>query len=379
MTNSASRLLMSNKRLTFGGYGQIDYNQPFGNESIENGKVDIHRIVLLFAYSFTSKLSLVSEIELEHVSEVYVEQAFLNYALNTYVNLRGGLMLVPVGIINENHEPPIFNGVERPLIDLYVVPSTWREIGLGVTGTIPEISMKYQAYLINGFKSYDGQPRLSGQYGLRKGRQKGIESLIRTPGFTGRVEYYGLLGLNLGLSGYFGKTQSSLYKKIENSDTDAIAAADSSVVGVSLLGFDVRYQRKGVQIRGQFYYSSQSNTAQYNFFTADEGRPNDLGSSMFGYYIEAAYNVFQASRKIKSELTPFVRYSNYDTQLTVAQELSKNNAYNVTAITTGLGWRIVPGAVIKADVQFLRNGAENKFQKIFNAGIGFGFKNAGDG
>ncbi|MCF6172090.1 MAG: hypothetical protein L3J31_07420 [Bacteroidales bacterium] len=373
LTNSASRLLMSNKKLTFGGYGQLDYNQPFGNESIQNGKLDVHRLVLLFAYNFTSRLSLVTEIEVEHVQEVYIEQSFLNYALNTYVNLRGGLMLIPMGIINENHEPPIYNGVERPLIDLYIVPSTWREIGLGLTGTIPEISMKYQAYLVNGFKSYDGQARLSGRYGLRKGRQKGIESMVRTPGLTTRIEYYGLLGLNLGLSTYFGQTQSTLFKRIEKSRAGEIARADSSVVGVSMFGFDLRFQRKGIQIRGQGYYTLLSNTGAYNDFTVAEGKPNDLGSSMYGYYLEAAYNVFYPSRKIRSELTPFVRYSVYDTQLTLVNDLSRIEAYNVTAITTGIGWRIVPGAVLKADVQFIKSKADVKFQKVFNAGIGFWF------
>ncbi len=371
--NSANRMLSSDKRLVFGGYGQIDYNQPFGNNTIQNGKLDVHRLVLLFGYNFNSKLSFVTEIEVEHVKEVFVEQAFINYAFNTYLNIRGGLMLIPMGIINENHEPPTFNGVERPLIDKYIVPTTWREIGLGVTGTIPELSMKYQVYLVNGFKSYDETAKLSGKYGLRKGRQKGAESIIRTPGLAARIEYYGVLGLNLGLSGYFGKTQSTLYKQIEKSNTGEIAQADSSVIGINMFGFDVRYQRKGFQSRGQFYYSIHSNTGQYNYFSSADGIPNDFASSMFGYYIEAAYDVFHTSRKIKSELTPFVRFSNYDTQLTVVDGLNKNEGYNNTVITAGLGWKIVPGLAIKADMQFFKSKDANAFSKIFNAGIGLWF------
>jgi len=366
-------MLMSNKKLVFGGYGQIDYNQPFGNNGLQNGKLDVHRLVLLFAYNFNNKLSFVTEIEVEHVKEVYIEQAFINYAFNTYLNLRGGLMLIPMGIINEYHEPPTFNGVERPLIDKYIVPTTWREIGLGLSGTIPEVSMKYQAYLINGFKSYDGQAKLSGKYGLRNGRQKGIESIIRTPGLAAKIEYFGVLGLNLGLSTYLGKTQSTLYKGIEKDNSAEIAQADSSLVGVSMFGFDARYQRKGLQIRGQFYYTLISNSKQYNYFTAVEGNPNDLGSSMYGYYVEVAYNVFHPSDKIKSEMNPFVRFSNYDTQMTVVDGLSKNDSYNVTAITTGLGWKIVPGVVLKADVQFIKSKGADAFNKIFNAGIGLWF------
>ncbi len=373
LNNSASRLIMSDKKLTIGGYGQIDYNQPFGGNSIQNGKLDIHRLVLLFGYNFNSKLSFVTEIEVEHVVEVYIEQAFVNYSFNTYLNLRGGLMLIPMGIINEYHEPPTFNGVERPLIDKYIVPTTWREIGLGLTGTIPEISLRYQAYLVNGFKSYDGQAKLSGKYGLRKGRQKGAESIMRTPGLAARIEYFGLLGLNFGLSGYFGKTQSTLYKQIEKSNATEIVQADSSVVGVNMLGFDVRYQLKGFQFRGQFYYTVLSNTQQYNNFTVDEGTLNDVGSSMFGYYLEAAYNVFQPSEKIKSELITFVRFTNYDTQMTIEDGLTQNDAYNVTAFTTGLGWKIIPSVVLKVDVQFIQPKGSDSFNKVFNAGIGLWF------
>ena len=202
-TNIANGMLISDRKLNIGGYAQIDYNQTFGNNTHYNGKLDAHRLVLLFGYRFTNKLSFVTEIEVEHVKEVYVEQAFLNYALNTYINFRGGLLLIPMGIINEYHEPPTFNGVERPLIDAFIVPTTWREIGLGITGTIPEISMRYQAYLVNGFKSYqDGNVYISGKSGLRSGRQKGAESFITFPNFTARVstmEYLDLTWAFLGM------------------------------------------------------------------------------------------------------------------------------------------------------------------------------------
>ncbi len=368
-------MLVSDRKLNIGGYGQVDYNQPFGNGTLQNGKLDVHRIVLLFGYRFTDKLSFVTEVEFEHIKEVYVEQAFINYAFNTYINFRAGLILIPVGIINEYHEPPTFNGVERPLIDKYIVPTTWREIGLGLTGNIPEISMKYQFYIVNGFKSYDeGDVYLNGEYGLRKGRQKGIESFMQVPNVTARISYYGLLGLNIGLSGYFGKTQSTMFNGLNRKDEQALAAADSTVVGVAMVGLDVRYDRKGLGLRGQFYYTSLSNTAQYNFLGMGERKSgNDLGSSMYGYYVELAYNVFYPFRKIKNELTPFIRYSNYDTQSTVVEGVNKNPAYNKTVITTGLGFWFLPQLALKADVQFIKSKADNRFGKMFNAGVAFMF------
>jgi hypothetical protein len=368
--NIANSMLHSNRKLNIGGYAQVDCNQPFGNNRHYNGKLDVHRLVLLFGYRFTDKLSFVTEIELEHVKEVYVEQAFLNYALNTYVNFRGGLILIPMGIINEYHEPPTFNGVERPLIDKYIAPTTWREIGLGVTGTIPEISLRYQAYLVNGFKSYQsGEAFISGENGLRRGRQKGAESFITFPNFSAKVEFYGLLGLNLGLSTYVGKTQSTLYKNIDKDNEPMVASADSSVVGVSMIGFDVRYNRKGFEFRGQLYYTSLSNTEQYNYLTATDDKLNDVGSSMYGYYAEVAYNVFYPFQKLKGQLVPFIRFSNFDTQSSVAIDDIKNEAYSYSVITTGIGYWFIQQVAVKTDIQFIKSKADDKFSNVFNAGI----------
>ncbi len=371
--NAASLLLSSPKKLTVGGYGQIDFNQPIGGNNIQNGNLDVHRLVILFGYRFNEKLSFVSEIEIEHVKEVYVEQAFLNYSVNTYLHIRGGLMLVPMGIINEYHEPTTFNGVERPLIDKYISPTTWREIGVGITGSVPELSLRYQTYLMNGFSSYNGSPQLSGKYGLRKGRQKGAESIIRTPVSASRIEYYGIMGLNLGLSAYLGGTQSTEFKKLNRDDKIGIATADSSVVKIRMFGFDARYQRSGFQFRAQSYYTKILNTSQYNYFTASEDVPNNVGNSMFGYYVEAGYNVFQELPKINSELISFVRYSAYNTQNSMISELTKDPAYQMQVITAGIGWKPISEVAIKADIQFLKSKQDSNFSKVFNAGIAIWF------
>ena len=94
-------------------------------------------------------------IEMEHVKEIYVEQAFLNYGVSDNFSIKGGLLLVPMGIINEYHEPTTYNGVERPSLNNKLVPTTWREMGIGATGRINSMSLKYQAYIMNGFVSYN--------------------------------------------------------------------------------------------------------------------------------------------------------------------------------------------------------------------------------
>ena len=326
-------------------------------------------MVLLFGYKFNDRTQFITEVEFEHVKEVYVEQAFINYRINDFMDFRGGLLLIPMGIINEYHEPSTFNGVERPLVDNYIAPTTWREIGFGLTGNITSAQLKYQAYLVNGFNGYDGSAHLNGENGLRKGRQKGAKSFISSPNFTTKVEYYGFRGLNIGISGYFGNTQTTAYNGILKDDNLAITSADSSVVGISMVGLNARYMYKGFQAKGQLYYSSLSNTKQYNEFTGG----NDLGSAMVGYYLEAGYNVFRSIADVKSELVPFFRFEQYNTHYAVDNSIEKNDNYNVNIITVGLGWKITSKAVLKADMQFVKSMAVTESDKIFNAGVGIMF------
>ena len=105
--------------LTIGGYGEVTYNDYDSGPS----ELDVQRLVMLFAYKFDDRVSFITEVEYEHVKEVYIEQAWLNYALNDNTNLRAGLLLVPMGIVNEYHEPTTFNGVERPTLDSKIVPT----------------------------------------------------------------------------------------------------------------------------------------------------------------------------------------------------------------------------------------------------------------
>lgn len=361
----ADNLLQKDGKLTIGGYGQIDYNQPFGSETYNEGKLDVHRLIMLFGYKFNEKTSFVTEIEFEHVKEVYVEQAFLNYSINDYMDFRSGLLLIPMGIINEYHEPVTFNGVERPLIDGSIAPTTWREIGFGLTGNIVPAQLKYQAYIVNGFNSYDDDGGvLKGSNGLRSGRQKGAESYITSPNFTSKIEYYGIRGLNLGLSTYLGSTQSKLYDGINKNDAAAKATADSSVIGVAMLGFDARFQLKGFQAKGQLYYSALTNTDAYNEFTG-----KDLGSAMVGLYAEVGYNVFRLVPSIESELVPFVRYEKYNTHYNTEVGTPVKDTYNVDALFIGAGWKITPKAALKADLQLKKSKANNEFAKTFNAGV----------
>lgn len=366
--NSADNLLAAQSKLTIGGYGEVHYNQTLDKDTRYNGKLDVHRLVMLLGYNFSEKVQFVAEIEYEHVSEVYIEQAFLQYRLNQLIQFRAGLMLIPMGIINEYHEPTTFNGVERPLIDGKIAPTTWREIGFGITGSYLPASLKYQLYVVNGFNGYDGSAKLSGANGFRSGRQKGAESYISSPNLTGKIEYYGIKGLNIGLSGYFGKTQSTLYNKLDKNDATAVSQADSSVVGINMIGVDTRYTLGNWQLRGQFYYAGISNSANYNHFAG-----SDLGSALNGYYIEAAYDLLGSNQKVEAGLIPFIRYEAYNTQASMEGNLPASKTNEVQAITTGITWRMTQGAVFKTDLQFVKPASAEKYTTTFNAGFGIMF------
>lgn len=339
--------------MTLGGYAEVLYNQP---ESV-NGEIDVQRLILLFGYKFDNRTQFVTELEFEHVKEVYIEQAFVNYSVNNSLNVRAGLMLVPMGIINEYHEPTTFNGVERPSMDNKLVPTTWREIGIGVSGRSDAMSMRYQAYIFNGFLSHNGTTGLvQGSNGLRSGRQKGAESVFRTPNLSMKLDFYGINGLRLGLSGYFGRTQAA----------NEVFDTSGSTVGLSMIGFDARYNLRKFTARCQYITSSIKDAFEYNQLTA-----KDLASGMSGYYIEGAYNFLPIRNR--QRLFAFVRYENFDTHASVPSNTDRNAAYHRKEITTGLSYHLAPGAVFKMDYQSKSTGLDDDAKGQINAGVGVWF------
>ncbi len=366
--NTAGRMLEEENPLTIGGYGQIDYNQVVSGEEFHNGNLDVHRLILMFGYKFNDRTQFISEVELEHVKEVYVEQAFLQYEIKPWLKFRGGLMLVPMGIINEYHEPSTFNGVERPNLDKYIVPSTWREIGAGFTGVLPSVSLSYQAYVMNGFRGYDDGALLSGSDGFRKGRQKGAESMITSPSLAVKLNHFGISGLQIGLSGYYGNSQSNLYDGLSKTDEAARASADSSIVGLSMAGLDARYTFGGLSLRGQFNYGWVSNSEAYNDFTS-----SDLGSAVSGWYLEAAFDLFSLLESANTRLIPFIRYEQYDTHATVEESIPQDPSLDRTDLTLGVGWKLDRGAMLKMDYQLFREGGSDQGVNQFNAGVAVWF------
>lgn len=358
------------QKFSFGGYGQLDYNQRVSSSKRYAGVLDPHRVVLFMGYQFSPKIHLVSEFEVEHGNEFYVEQAYINFRLNSKIQMRGGIMLIPMGITNEYHEPTLFNGVERPSIASVIIPTTWREIGVGIHGRIRDASLSYQAYLFNGFNGYDTKARLTGKDGLRKGRQKAINSYITSPNVSAKVDYYGITNLNIGLAGYFGKSQSKMFDKMDKSSDSEQSKADSSTVNISMIGLDFKYQPGALELRGEYIHTFVGNTKEYNSFN---GQSNDLASSMRGWYVEASYDLLFKQYSGQRRLVPFIRFESYDTHYKVV-DIERNRDYAFNEFFAGIGFSPVRGVVLKADYQIRHNrGDSNLDEHRINMGIGFAF------
>jgi hypothetical protein len=365
--NTAEKIIGSNQGLHIGGYGQIDYNKQINDELNHNATLDVHRLVTFFGYNFNEKTSFISEIEMEHVKEVYVEQAFLSHIIKNNLTVNAGLMLIPMGIQNLYHEPPTFNGVERTNVDKYIVPTTWREMGVSVNGRMMDNTLSYELMLVNGFNGYDGAGVFSGSSGLRSGRQKAAKSYMTSPDFASRFSYLGIPNLNLGLSTYLGESESSAYNGLDLSDENAVMSADSTIIGINMIGIDGRYQQGALQLRGQYVVADLSNTNQYNIFTG-----KDLGSKMMGYYAEAGYNLL-SKKETNDELIAFVRYENYNTHKEVEDNITINSNYDRKDVILGLGWKLTKGAMFKVDYQIKSNGNANPRTDYINIGTAVWF------
>jgi len=170
-----------------GGYGELTLNAPANSPAI----VDLRRFVLFIGHNFSDRLRFYSEVEIEHAvssaedqGEVEVEQAYLDALLTRGVNLRGGLILMPVGIINIYHEPPTFNGVDRPEVDTLIIPSTWREPGFGIFGEL-STGLSYQLYLVNGLNAAG----FTAETAVADGHQEAMNAAARDFGGVGRLSY----------------------------------------------------------------------------------------------------------------------------------------------------------------------------------------------
>src|SRR5215813_12611689 len=187
----------------FHGYGEVHYNNPKidAMSSGAGNEVDFHRFVLGWEYEFTENLRVEGELDFEHAAqELELEEAYLEYDLTPTVAIRGGSLLMPVGPLNEFHEPPLYYSVERPYVERYVIPTTWQENGVGFAGQARDGRVGFRAYLTAGLDA----SRITSLGGLHDVSSKGSESKADDLAGVGRLEFSPARGLTLGASGYYG-------------------------------------------------------------------------------------------------------------------------------------------------------------------------------
>jgi hypothetical protein len=344
-----------------GGYGEVHYTNATGPNT--PGIVNVRRFVLYLAHTFSERLALRSELEVEDAKveggeeggEVALEQLYLDYTMSPAFTMRAGLVLPPVGIVNETHEPPTFNGVDRPLFDQVVLPTTWRELGIGAVGTIPGSSgLSYRAYLVNGLKA-DG---FAAATGIRGGRQEGKEARFANPSLTGRLEWV-RPGLRVGGSFWYGGSANQ----------DSLLGTGAFDNAVALVSADARYDVGPFMFRGVL-----ANISVADADAIDAVYANQVGSRIAGGYIEAAYDVLSALAPASAQrLNAFLRYENFDTQADVPAGVVKNETLARRITTLGLSYKPIYNVVFKGDYQLQRNKAGVGEGELLALGVGYQF------
>jgi hypothetical protein len=307
----------------------------------------VKRFVLYLAHSFDERLTFRSELEVEDAKveggspggEVALEQAYLDYRFSSALTLRTGLVLPPVGIINETHEPPTFNGVERPAFDHDVLPTTWREIGIGIVGSLPLAEgLSYRLYVVNGFAASG----FSNDEGIRGGRQEGREASFANPSLTGRVEY-ARPGLRIGGSFWYGGTTAG----------DTLLGSGTFDAPVAVLSADARYQRGGLSLRGVVASISVSDADTINALYGTA-----VGSRIAGGYLEAGYDVLRLlAPAARGKLTAFVRHERFDTQADVSTGIADDPQFARRITTLGLTYAPTWNTAFKGDYEIRRTAA----------------------
>jgi len=304
---AASKVYKVRQGVSIGGYGEVLY-ENFARSRQDDGpsgatdRLDALRAIVYVGYKFSDKLLFNSEVEFEHGStedggSVSLEFAYLEYRLSPGFGLRGGLLLPPMGFINEIHEPPAFLGTRRPETERQIIPPTWRQSGLGFFGLAGDIS--YRASLINGFDATGFTAS-----GIRGGRQNGAEASAENFGAVGRIDYTGVLGLTVGTSAYLG-----------NSGQGAVLPSDPSrTIGARTFIWEGHGQYKlgGFDLSGLLAISKLDDAAEINELNGLSGNTS-VGERLFGWYLQGGYDVLRGSRT-NHQLMPYLRYEQLNTQ-----------------------------------------------------------------
>lgn len=362
---AASKVYQVGKGLSIGGYGEANYQVMVDDQGNNSDNADFERLVLYAGYKFTDNILFNSEIEFEHGStgtgkngEVSVEFAALDFFIDPLANVRAGMVLMPMGFINQIHEPPFYFGNNRPEVERRIIPTTWREVGGGLFGELAP-GLTYTAYAVNGMDANDFTSN-----GIRDGRQSGSKALAEDLAFVGRVDYVpdALPGVTVGGSAYLGDSgQGQSYNGVE---VDAFT---------QLYEAHLQWKYRGLEFRtlGSFGHIDDA-----DILSAAKGQT--IGSQNYGWYTEAGYDILpHIFPETTQYLAPFFRYEQMDTLAKTPTGFNDDPSKNIRIFQVGLNYKPIPNVVIKADyrnfMQQAGTSVKNTLPDDFNLGLGFIF------
>ncbi len=344
---------------TLSGYMEVHLNK----EQDLPTEADLHSFVMMVGHSFSDRLKFWSEIEVEHAlveggeesGEVAIEQAYIDLMMHRRFNLRAGMVLMPVGIINERHEPPTFHGVERTFVDTVVIPTTWRDIGVGAFGDLGR-GFAYRAYLVPGLDATG----FTAEDGIAEGRQQGSHADASDPAFTGRLEYRAV-GLTAGGSFWYGGSGFGLTR------------LDIEPPKVGVASLDARYRRGRHELRGQWSMVNIADAGDLNrALQLQSGNSPNIASRLLGAYGEYAMRV--SPNAWQDEVVLFGRYELFDTQHKMPAGYLPLEELQRSALVAGATYFPDPDVAFKFDVSREYNKSEGvRGPWRLNLGVGWWF------
>jgi len=327
---AASKVYQAESGVTIGGYGEMLYQNKLGEDG---DRIDFLRNIIYLGYKFNERFVLNTEIELEHIDEIYFEFGYVDWLLRPEINVRVGLLLVPMGLVNELHEPTTFLPALRPETEQRIIPSTWRENGFGVFGAVGPLS--YRAYVVNGMNASGW----GGEGGLRGGRQKGAKAMADDFAGVLRVDLDIIDGLRVGGSIYYGGADQEQY------DFDVTNLIWEGHADFSWRGLSVRALVAGAYVME----AERLSTA----LVADGKSP--VGETMLGGYGELGFDILSLMEGADMSLSPYVRYERLDTQSSMPAGHAADPKADRSFITMGLAFQPLNQVTLKAEWQMRTN------------------------
>jgi hypothetical protein len=364
---AASGVYNVSSGLSVGGYGEANFRSFVDNANGKPNQADLLRLITYVGYKFNDNILFNSEIELEHgtteaaggptgdqAGEVTVEFAYLDFLVQREFNIRAGSVLIPMGFINEMHEPPYFYGVVRPEVERVIIPSTWNEMGFGFFGQADAAGkIDYRTYLVNGLRASRFEDT-----GIREGRQYSSRALMEDVAWTGRIDYSPNLitGLTVGGSMWVG-----------NSGQNEDFAGSSPNVLTTIAETHAQYRYRNLSLRA---LGSWTRIEDADILSAAAGET--IADRIDGWYVEGGYDVLpHLVSGTRQSLSPFVRFENLDTQSSVPSGFTRNSSLDKQIYTVGLSYKPVDKVVIKADYRNFRTDGPTPTADEVAVGLGF--------